>query len=327
MDRHDFNLSQRKIDALERSLQEHRSELANVRALNRNLTIENAELKKQAQRLKNNEAEHSSALGTVESLRKQLVAKSIELNSAKNMLVLGTEARREADEQRAKLAKAHESLRERFRAVLQQVSDLKTHLGKAKGDTLAGEKEATKRQLRASEDRLKETEMTRLRLALDAKNAELEEQRRLVEILRDQFHALGASNDEKSGPSEALPSISTGLKGLADSLQQGFVEHSSADDSGLGSDVVPPSPVIETIGLDDGRTQQSLRNAAANGNAEDSSIVIDSSSRAMSKNHPVLSRLLQQPSKPLKTAAKRPNFLQLACNKPAKQPRVDPNAR
>ncbi|KAH7702288.1 hypothetical protein AAVH_30559 [Aphelenchoides avenae] len=148
MDRYDFNLCQRKIDALERSVQEHRSELANVRALNRNLTIENAELKKQDQRLKNSEAEHKSSLSVVESLRKQLVAKSIELNSAKNMLVLATEAQRETDEQREKLVKAHESLRERFRALLQQVSDLKTPLAKA------SEKEATKRQFKASEDRL-----------------------------------------------------------------------------------------------------------------------------------------------------------------------------
>ncbi|KAH7702289.1 hypothetical protein AAVH_30560 [Aphelenchoides avenae] len=172
--------------------------------------------------------------------------------------------------------------------------------------------------------------MTRLQLALDAKNTQLEEQQRLVEILRDQFHALGGSNDENSGPCEAFSVISSDVKGLSDSQQPGVVEGASADDSGLGSDVVPASPAIEPAAT--AVIEQSLRNAAANGIAGELSIASVPhgealSSRAMSETHPVLSRLLRQPLKPLKVAVKRPNFLQLACNKPTKQPRVDPHAQ
>ncbi|KAH7698713.1 hypothetical protein AAVH_34190, partial [Aphelenchoides avenae] len=280
---------------------DQRSEVANVQARNIELEIENADMKKNNQRFKALEAEHNSTLSVVESLRKQLMAKSPKLNSANNDLRLIKQARDVVDHQRQKLAKAHDALKERSRGLAQQVSDLSTKLTRGRGGiaALLCENKALKSLLEASEGRVKEAEMTsaRLQFALDAMDAEIEEQRRLVDILREQFHALGRNNGEAAmgDPTEVLSAISSA------SPIHVFTESRRADDSAVGSDITASSPAAALQSL-----SESLTNGCANG--------IGACPRL---------------PKPLKTATKRPNYMQgLRADdvKPAKHAHVEPNS-
>lgn len=103
-----------------------------------------------------------------------------------------------------------------------------------------------------------EAEMTsaRLQFALDAMDAEIEEQRRLVDILREQFHALGRNNGEAAmgDPTEVLSAISSA------SPIHVFTESRRADDSAVGSDITASSPAAALQSL-----SESLTNGCANG--------------------------------------------------------------
>ncbi|KAH7721843.1 hypothetical protein AAVH_10691, partial [Aphelenchoides avenae] len=225
-------------------LEDQRSEIASVQCANVKLHVDNACLKAQCHRLRNIEAQHSFTLGVVENLEKLLAAKSVELSSTRDEL--------SAAHRRQKLRNADDAVRERCRTLAQHASDLKTQLDKAnsKNATLVGEKEAMKMQLKTLEDRLKDTEMTfaGLRFALDAKDDQIEEHRRVVEMQRAQYHALVCSNDERvanSEPNEVLSTLSSKFNSFFGSLQHALAERRRADASGVSNVSAGPSPIIE----------------------------------------------------------------------------------
>ncbi|KAH7697727.1 hypothetical protein AAVH_35187 [Aphelenchoides avenae] len=198
----------------------------------------------QCHRLRIVEAQHSFTLGVVENLEKLLAVKYAELSSTRDELS-GAHRRR-------KVPKDRDALKERYRVLAQHASDLKTQLDKANSNNaaLCGEKEAMKLQLQKLEDRLKDTEMTfaGLRFALDAKDDEIEGQRRIVEILRAQYHALvrnDAAGDARSDPNATLSTLSYKFNGFFDSLQHALAERRRAEDSGVSNVSVGPLPIVE----------------------------------------------------------------------------------
>ncbi|KAH7721842.1 hypothetical protein AAVH_10690 [Aphelenchoides avenae] len=200
----------------------------------------------QCHRLRNIEAHYSFTLGVVENLDKLLAAKSAELSSTKDEL--------SAAHRRQKLPKDCDALKERYRTLAQHTSDLKTQLDKAKSDNaaLCGEKEAMELQLKKLEDRLKDTEMTfaGLRFALDAKDDEIEEQRRIVETLHEQYHALASKKHNgvaNSDPSAALSTLSSKFNVFFGSLHHALCERPRADESGDGNVGVAPVPMVESV--------------------------------------------------------------------------------